>query len=188
MMLRGEVIQLRPVRETDLDVMLMYLTDIGNRGDYFPVTIPSETWLRGQFREGGFWGEDKGMLLMINADKAIIGHIEFFKPVAYLDAYELSYLIYDPAERGKGATSEAVRLLIGYLFDAEKVNRLQLVIHPDNAASQRVAAKNGFVHEGIMRGAWYHRGQYHDVSIYALLRNEYESHRHSEDARLVLQS
>src|SRR5690606_33688052 len=95
-MLRGETIQLRMIRETDLDTLFVYLTDIRNRGDYFPVNVHSETRLRKQFQENGFWGDDKGMLLIINAAAAIIGHIEFFKPVAYLDGYELSYLIYDP--------------------------------------------------------------------------------------------
>jgi [ribosomal protein S5]-alanine N-acetyltransferase len=173
-MLWGELIQLRLIRETDLDTLFICLSDIRNRGGYFPINIHSESWLRRQFQDGGFWSDDKGLLLIINGSAAIIGHIEFFKPVAYLDGFELSYLIYDPAERGKGATSEAVSLLTRYIFDTRNVNRLQLVIHPDNIASRRVAEKNGFVDEGTMRGAWYHRGQYHDVKVYALLRREYE--------------
>lgn len=173
-MIRGQLIQLRPVRENDLDTFFTCLSDIRNRGDYFPVSFQSEPGLRKQFQDSGFWGDDKGLLLIINAEAAIIGHIEYFRPVAYLDAYELSYLIYDPAERGKGATSEAVSLLTRYLFEAKKVNRLQLIIHPDNSASRRVAEKNNFVDEGTMRGAWYHRGQYHDVKIFALLRQEYQ--------------
>jgi [ribosomal protein S5]-alanine N-acetyltransferase len=186
-MLRGEKIQLRLVREADLETLFSCLTDIRSRGDYFPINIHSESWLRKQFHDSGFWGEDNGLLLIVNGTAAIIGHIEFFKPVAYLDAYELSYVIYDAAERRKGAISEAVRLLTQYLFDTKKVNRLQLVIHPENIASRRVAEKNGFVDEGTMRGAWYHRGQYHDVEAYALLRHEYDAFRSREAIPLVLQ-
>lgn len=173
-MILGKLIQLRPVRETDLDTLFSCLSDVRNRGDYFPVTFSSQPGLRKQFQDGGFWGDDKGLLLIIREEAGIIGHIEYFRPVAYLDAYELSYLIYDPAERGKGITSEAVSLLKQYLFESKKVNRLQLIIHPDNIASQRVAEKNGFADEGTMRGAWYHRGEYHDVKIFALLRHEYQ--------------
>jgi ribosomal-protein-alanine N-acetyltransferase len=172
-MLRGPSIQLRPVRETDLDALFAHLTNIGNRGDYFPVNIQSETSLRKEFHESGLWSKDEGLLLIVSEQQTLIGHIEFFKPVAYLDGYELSYLIYDPAEAGKGVASQAVGLLVRYLFDSKKVNRIQLVIHPDNAASQRVAEKNGFVEESIMRGAWYHRGQYHDVKVYVLLREDF---------------
>jgi [ribosomal protein S5]-alanine N-acetyltransferase len=169
-MLRGNTIQLRPVRETDLDMLYDRLADISNRGDYFPVRIPAEPALRRQFHDGKLWSDDAGLLLIVDAAAAVIGHIEFFKPVAYLDGYELSYLIYDLAARGRGATSEAVCLLVRYLFETRKINRLQLVIHPDNAASRRIAEKNGFAHESTMRGAWYHRGRYHDVEVYALLR------------------
>jgi ribosomal-protein-alanine N-acetyltransferase len=173
-MLRGTSIHLRLVREADLDTLFAHLTDIDNRGDYFPVNVQSETALRKEFQDSGLWSKDEGLLLIIiNAQQTLIGHIEFFKPVAYLDGYELSYLIYDPAETGKGVASEAVSLLVRYLFDSKKVNRIQLVIHPDNAASQRVAAKNGFIEEGVMRGAWYHRGQYHDVKVCALLREDF---------------
>jgi ribosomal-protein-alanine N-acetyltransferase len=172
-MLWGPSIQLRPMRENDLEMLFICMSDIRNRGNYFPINIHSEVWWRKQFQDSGFWSEDKGMLLIINQAAAVIGHIEFFRPVAYLDAYELSYLIYDAGERRKGATTEAVNLLTKYLFDTKKVNRLQLVIHPDNTASRRVAQKTGFVDEGTMRGAWYHQGQYHDVEIYALLRHEY---------------
>jgi [ribosomal protein S5]-alanine N-acetyltransferase len=177
MMLHGEIIQLRPIRQTDLDTLYLGLNDLQNRGDYFPANIHSESWLHKRFQETGFWSEDSGMLLIINPAAAIIGHIEFFKPVAYLDAYELSYLIYDLAERGKGATSEAVGLLTRYLFDNKKVNRLQLIIHPGNKASRRVAEKNGYLHEGTMCGAWYQQGRYHDVTIYALLRQDYDAAR-----------
>src|SRR5690606_19546423 len=108
--------------------LFIRLADIRNRGDYFPINVQSEAWLRKQFHESEFWSEDKGLLLIINGAAAIIGHIEFFKPVAYLDSYEFSYLIYDVAERGKGAATEALSLLTEYIFDTKKVNRLQLVI------------------------------------------------------------
>jgi RimJ/RimL family protein N-acetyltransferase len=179
-MLRGDLIQLCPIREADLDTFFTCLTNISNRGDYFPVNIPAESRLRKQFQDGAFWSDDQGLLLILNESAAIIGHIEFFKPVAYLDGYELSYLIYDPAETGKGVTSEAVRLLVRYIFDTKKVNRLQLIIHPENLASRRIAEKSGFLHEGTMCGAWYHRGRYHDVEVYALLRHDYETHLKSK--------
>jgi len=101
-----------------------------------------------------------------------LGHIEFFKTVSYLDELELSYQIYEQAARGRGYVTEAVDLLVRYLFSRLKVNRIRLVIHPDNRASCRVAEKCGFTHEGTARGAWYHCGKNHDVDVYAILRDE----------------
>jgi [ribosomal protein S5]-alanine N-acetyltransferase len=176
-MLKGEKIQLRLFRESDLEAVYAGLNDAGNRGAYFPVNLHPESRLRAKIQDGGFWSADEGLLLIVDAEGAVIGHIEFYKPVDYLDAYELSYLIYDVDARGKGATSEAVRLLTDFLFATKKANRIQLIIHPDNAASRRIAEKNGYLHEGAMRGAWYNDGGYHDVEVYAVLRDEHEGRK-----------
>lgn len=174
-MLRGKSIELRPVRHDDLEEVYNRHVDIANRGDYFPLGIHSESEFHRRFQDNGFWGDDMGMLLITDGpgnSGSIVGHIEFFRTVSYLDELELSYQIYETAERGQGYTTEAVNLLVRYLFQQRKVNRIRLIIHPDNAASRRVAEKCGFVCEGTARGAWYHRGENHDVDVYAILRRE----------------
>lgn len=168
-MLKGNTITLRPVLDTDLDQLYAYHLDIDNRGDFFPRGILSQPLFRKRFQESGFWNKEDGMLVIVSAKGEIVGHIEFFNTVNYLDEYELSYQVYSAAHRGKGAATEAVNLLVRYLFDNKRVNRIRLVIHPDNLASRRLAEKCGFRHEGTAHGAWYHQGVHHDVEIYAVL-------------------
>ena len=110
-------------------------------------------------------------------DGELLGHIEFFETVGYLDELELSYILYSTEHRGRGIATEAVRLLTGYLFDRTKTNRIRLVIHPGNAPSRRVAEKSGYTLEGVARGAWYHRGRNHDVVVWAILRAEHQPER-----------
>lgn len=171
-MLKGKIITLRPVSEADLEQLYAYHVDIDNRGEFFPRGILGQPAFRKQFHETGFWSKDEGMLVIAAPNEAVIGHIEFFKTVNYLDEYELSYQIYAPEHRGKGAASEAVRLLVRYLFETKRMNRIRLVIHPGNLASRRLAEKCGFKHEGTARGAWYNKGAHQDVEIYAILHNE----------------
>ena len=171
-MLKGNSITLRPVLEKDLDQLYAYHIDIDNRGDYFPRGILSQPAFKKEFQESGFWSKDQGMLLMVSSVDEMWGHIEFFKTVNYLDEYELSYHVYDSEHRGQGITTEAVTLLIRYLFETKRVNRIRLVIHPNNQASRRLAEKCGFKHEGTARGAWYNKGRHHDVEIYAILHDE----------------
>lgn len=171
-MLKGKSISLRPVRETDLTQLYTYHIDIDNRGEYFPRGILSQPAFQKQFQETGFWSKEDGMLIIVSPEDAIVGHIEFFKTVNYLDEYELSYQIYAPEQRGKGAATEAVNLLVRYLFETKRVNRIRLVIHPDNLASRRLAKKCGFQHEGTARGAWYNRGAHQNVEIYAILHDD----------------
>ena len=108
----------------------------------------SEPAFRKTFAEGGFWEREQGTLLIATQDGEIAGHIEFFRPIVYWDACELSYQLYDEAFAGRGYTTEAVQLLVDYLFGAKKQNRIQLVIVPENAASRRIAEKCGFTLEG----------------------------------------
>jgi len=172
-MLEGESVRLRLVREEDLADLHAFEEDISNRGDYFPVGVSSLPRLRHRFAEDGLWTPIEGMLVIETLDGELLGHIEFFQTVAYLDELELSYLIYSQAHRGRGSATQAVRLLSGYLFARTKTNRIRLIIHPGNEASRRVAMKSGFSLEGIARGAWYHRGRNHDVEVWSLLRGEH---------------
>jgi [ribosomal protein S5]-alanine N-acetyltransferase len=171
-MLKGETIQLRPIMEKDLELLYAHHMEISNRGDFFPVGVMSESAFRKRFQEDGFWGKEEGMLVIEDKQKKIVGHIEYFRTVSYLDEFELSYQLYDKNEWGKGHTTQAVNLLVRYIFGRLKTNRIRLVIHPDNKASRKLAEKCGFTYEGNARGAWFHNGVNHDVAIYSILRNE----------------
>lgn len=171
-MLHGERVDLSPIRERDLDAFYEAHVDIANRGAFFPLRVTSESALRAEFAKNGFWDKEEGVLLIRNRDDEIAGHIEFFKPVSYWDAFELSYLLYDPRHAGHGYVTEAVQLLVDYLFGAKKQHRIHLVIVPGNAASQRVAEKCGFTLEGTVRGAFFNGGRNHDVLLYSLLRTD----------------
>lgn len=170
-MLTGERVQLRPIREVDLPAFISGYQNIRSRGAYFPLTVASEPVLKKRFAENGFWDRTEGMLLIWHDDE-IVGHIEFFVPVSYWDAFELSYLLYDERHSGHGYTTEAVQLLVDYLSATKKQHRIHLVIHPGNEASKRVAEKCGFVLEGTVRGAFFNDGRNHDVLLYSLLRDD----------------
>lgn len=172
MMLKGDVITLRPGYDTDLDQLYAYHLDIDNRGDFFPRGVLAQPLFRKRFQENGFWAKEDGMLVIVSAHDEIVGHIEFFKTVNYLDEYELSYQIYDTEQRGKGVMTEVVNMMVRYLFETKQMNRIRLVIHPDNAASRRLAEKCGFTHEGTARSAWFNKGRHHDVEIYSILHED----------------
>ncbi len=171
-MLKGRVISLRPVRESDLDQLREMDLDLDGRGEYWPRSISSEVAYRREFQETGFWGENFGRLLMIAAAGEIIGEIMYFKTVQYLDEFEIGYRLFGKGHWGKGATTDALKLLTTYLFETKNVNRIRLCIDTDNAGSRKVAEKAGYKHEGTQRGAFYHRGRHHDMELYAILKDE----------------
>jgi [ribosomal protein S5]-alanine N-acetyltransferase len=170
-MLTGERVTLRPIREADLPAFISAHQDIGNRGAFFPLGVVSEPVLRRRFADNGLWDRTEGTLLIWHDDE-IVGHIEFFVPVSYWDAFELSYQLYGEQHAGHGYTTEAVQLLVDYLTATKKQHRIHLVIVPGNAASCRVAEKCGFELEGTARGAFFNDGRNHDVLLYSLLRTD----------------
>ena len=172
-MLHGRLIQLRPVREADLDAMYLAHVNVADRGPHFPLGVLSEPAFRREFAEHGFWKPDEGTLLIVTSDTGeMVGHIEFFRAVSYWDAFELSYQLYGDRHAGRGYATEAVQLLVDYLFAAKQRYRIHLVIVPANTASCRVAEKCGFMLEGTVRGAFFNDGRNHDVLLYSLLRTD----------------
>jgi RimJ/RimL family protein N-acetyltransferase len=170
--LEGREIRLRPVRERDLDALYDAHTDIATRGRFFPLGVVSESAFRRDFAETGFWQSDEGTLLMSTHDGELVGHIEFFTPVNYWDAFELSYQLYAEQFVGRGYATTAVQLVVDYLFGTKKKHRIHLVIVPENAASRRIAAKCGFTDEGTLRGVFFNDGRNQDVQMYSLLRTD----------------
>jgi RimJ/RimL family protein N-acetyltransferase len=73
----------------------------------------------------------------------------WFKPWAR--PYEVGYLVRTD-EWGKGIATAALQLISDWLIEETRVEKIMLFTHPDNAGSQRVAEKAGFVRDGIEEG------------------------------------
>jgi len=77
---------------------------------------------------------------------------------------------------GKGIASEAVKVLINFLFEEVNINRIQAEVMPLNETSKKVLLKNGFLKEGLLRQATFWSGKgVVDLEIYGLLKEEYNA-------------
>ena len=79
-----------------------------------------------------------------------------------------------PRERGKGHGTEAVQIMVDYLFLSKDIPRIQAVTNVGNKASQRVLEKAGFKNEGTLREVGYVRGERTDANVYSILREEWK--------------
>jgi RimJ/RimL family protein N-acetyltransferase len=82
-----------------------------------------------------------------------------------------------PSERSKGYGTEAVQIMVDYLFLSKDVARIQAVTNVGNKASQRVLEKAGFKKEGTLRKVGHVRGEPTDAYIYSILREEWKEPR-----------
>ena len=76
-----------------------------------------------------------------------------------------------PEMRGLGFGTLAQRLLADHLFATTPVNRIEAGTDIENLAEQRSLEKAGFIREGVLRGAQYRAGAWHDLVIYAVVRD-----------------
>jgi RimJ/RimL family protein N-acetyltransferase len=78
-----------------------------------------------------------------------------------------------PGARGRGIATTALKTLCRWAIDDLGLKRLELMTDPENIASQRVAEKAGFRHEGIRRSALEYRdGTRRDSLMFSLLPEE----------------
>ena len=170
-MIKGARISLRTVREADLGALYELVSDRSLQGDHMPLPLRPEPMFRKEFAETGFLSDSRGRFLVVDDEDRILGTLVYFA-VNYMDGYEVGYHLFDLASRGKGVMTEALALLVRYLFATYRINRLQICTAVDNEASRRLALRGGFTLEGSLRGYVFAHGQSRDSLVYSLLRDE----------------
>ncbi|MDF2841382.1 MAG: rimL [Clostridia bacterium] len=171
-MIEGKLINLRIVKQSDLEELIPLLSDTRERGEFLNPNMVNEVMYRKRYQETGFWNEEFGSLLITNKSGRLLGDIAFFKGVNYLPGFEIGYNIFRSEDRGKGYTTEALRLFSAYLFETKTIHRLEVHADMNNTGSRKVAEKCGFTYEGMKRQAVYARGSYSDLAIYSMLKHE----------------
>jgi len=84
---------------------------------------------------------------------------------------ELGYVT-SPAARGRGVARAALALLTEWAFRETGAVRLELMISPENPASQRVAERCGYVLEGPLRSLHFKQGLREDTQIWSRLAGD----------------
>ncbi len=86
---------------------------------------------------------------------------------------EIGYTI-SPHHQRKGYATEAVRVILDYLFATLGKHRITASLDPRNAASAAVLEKLGFRREAHFRKSFYMDGEWCDDWVYAMLREEWQ--------------
>lgn len=84
---------------------------------------------------------------------------------------ELGYVV-APAARGRGVATRALRLLTEWGFGEVGALRLELLIGVENEPSKRVAARCGYVREGVLRSAHLKQDVRMDTELWSRLPSD----------------
>lgn len=133
---------------------------------------------RGQLPSGELRDEHSGVLWVeVLGGGDPIGTVEYHRVMYGPNAESAGWMIgidLRPEGRGQGYGAEAQRLLADWLFQTTSANRVEAQTDIDNLAEARALETAGFTREGVLRGAQFRAGAYHDLVVYSRLRDESE--------------
>jgi RimJ/RimL family protein N-acetyltransferase len=164
-------VRLRPFRLDDAAAIAMACDDpaIGR------FTFMEEGLTQAEARQWiedkcGQWDEGIARFAIVHGTSdELLGHVG----LAVVDRHQSAEVFYwvTRSARGRGVAVTAVGLLCDWGFE-NGIERLYLLIHPENDASRRVAARTGFAYEGLLRSYEPFKGGRADLESWSLLPND----------------
>jgi RimJ/RimL family protein N-acetyltransferase len=166
-MLEGRNVNLRIIEKGGLSIVKEWVNDPEFMGEYEPISQETLTDLEKEYdklTEGQWFFIEK-------KDGSKIGYVAHFLAGGKLTSLGYSLV---PSERGKGYGSEAIQIVVDYLFLSKNIIRIQAETDPRNIASQKALGKAGFKKEGIIRKSFFSRGIWRDTALFSILREEWK--------------
>ena len=141
-----------------------------------PLTKESDAqkfidWYQNRFKDnpGIRWG------ISLKGEQDIIGTIGFNNFTKHHKAnigYDLR-----PEYWNKGIMTEALSAVINYGFNQLEINRMEAEVMQGNVNSERLLLKLNFMKEGILRQWMYWNDNHYDMSMFSLLKTDFEGNR-----------
>jgi RimJ/RimL family protein N-acetyltransferase len=180
-MIVGERVRLRAVERADLPHFVAWLNDpevIAGLLLYRPLSLAQEErWFENMLQRNP---DEQVLAIEVRrgeADWVLIGscglhNIEWPNRLA-----ELGIAIGDKTCWSQGYGTETVSLLVRYAFETLNLNRVFLRVYETNPRAIRAYEKAGFILEGRLRQAIYKNGNFADILLMGVLRQEWDARR-----------
>jgi len=124
---------------------------------------------------GTQWAEP-GALVVVEGE-VVLGDVSWYRPTHGPGEGSQGFGIgigLLPAARGRGVGTWAQRELVRLIFLHTPVNRVEASTDVTNLPEQRALGKAGFTREGVLRGAQWRLGSWHDMVLFSRLRADPE--------------
>jgi RimJ/RimL family protein N-acetyltransferase len=165
-LLEGKNVNLRIAEKDDVDFLVEFTNDVNLQGEFMRIERLSKAeWTRAFYDPSN--SREGKMFIIQKRDGTRIGraHYRLNEPYGWT---EIRYSLF-PNERRRGYGTEAVQLMVDYLFLSKGLVRIQAIIDVRNKASQRVVEKAGFQKEGTIRKCLFNRGEWRDYYLYSII-------------------
>lgn len=165
-------VALTPITRSDASQLFRWINDrdlVRFNSAYQPVHEPTHRqWLEGLARRPDL----VAFAIRLRRTKRLIGVCQLTAISRVHRSADLQIRIGDAAARGRGLGGEAVRLLLDHAFHDLNLHRVSLQVFATNRAAIRTYERAGLRHEGTLREAAYIGGEYVDVHVMGVLREE----------------
>ncbi len=176
-MIKGTNIILRPIKDEDWPTIEEWGSDQNALwGPFQRFQLDHVPQLHQAYQQMGLLTRESGFLLIeTNQEQEVVGYVRYTLipyPDADMPYPEIGFGIPQANAQGKGYAKEAVKLLVAYLFAGYPAERIIAFTEQENIPAQRVLEKNSFAQEGQLRRSIFRDGQWRDILIYGILRQE----------------
>ncbi len=177
-LLQGKLIYLDAVRREDVKSLGQWFDDMEFLALLFPgVAFPQTEEDEMDWYERQRKGKDYVFAIRTREQNNLIGTTSLMRIDWRSRHSEFGIAIGDKNYWGKGFGTDATRRMLGYAFLELNLNRVELQVYDFNKRAIRSYEKVGFTHEGARRQAIFRDGQYHDIHVMSILRDEWLAER-----------
>ena len=106
-------------------------------------------------------------------DGKIVGETYLLRINALWQCTDMSMIIPNPADQGKGYGMEAGRLMLQRAFSHHNLNRVAIGVVALNTNAVKYWQRLGFKKEGIQEQGYFYNGQFSDFIMMRILKSEY---------------
>lgn len=176
-MIKGTRLLLRPIRDEDCQTVEEWgHSQEALWGRFQRFQLDHLPTLREAYRQTGLLTRESGFLLIEPMEEQrVVGFVRYTLvqfPDADFPYPEIGFGIPEASARRKGFAKEAVGLLVDYLPSGYAAERVAAFTDVENVPAQRVLEGLGFQREGVLRRASFRDGQWSNVAVYSILREE----------------
>lgn len=174
------VFKLRPLEKTDLVTLTRWFQDVDDLARFDRISrVPQnqyqveENWSDVFGKQGDcckFW------FMVENAKGEPVG-MSGLEALSQVNRDAIVAMFVDKSARRKGVGIRATALMVDFAFRQLGLNRLTSYCRADNQNSRDLVGRLGFQEEGTMRQAWFADGQFFDMVVVGLLRQDWLTRR-----------
>ena len=172
-MIAGEHVILRAFEPDDAQRCYLWMNDpniVRTLKSRYPIAFQNEVeWLE---RSMNASASERHFAIERRDDRTHIGNasihdIDWISRTGWFGLF-----IGEPTAWNRGFGSDAIQTLVRFAFDEMNIRKLRINIFDYNDKARHVLTSRGFVQEGVLRRDFFREGQFHDIVIFSIFRDD----------------